>query len=93
MDFNLSDHQRHYLDRVTAFMDEHIYPAIATYNAEMYGHRRRALEGRPGGRGAEDEGQGRRPVELVHAAALGPDRTSTTPSSSKASSSPTSNTA
>ena len=35
MDFNLSDHQRHYLDRVTAFMDEHIYPAIATYNEEM----------------------------------------------------------
>jgi acyl-CoA dehydrogenase len=35
MDFNLSDHQRHYLDRVTAFMDEHIYPAIPAYNEEM----------------------------------------------------------
>ncbi len=35
MDFNLSDHQRHYLDRVTQFMDEHIYPAVPEYNREM----------------------------------------------------------
>jgi acyl-CoA dehydrogenase len=35
MDFNLSDHQRHYLDRVTAFMNEHIVPAIPEYEREM----------------------------------------------------------
>ena len=35
MDFNLSDHQRHYLDRVTAFMDEHIWAAVPEYNREM----------------------------------------------------------
>jgi acyl-CoA dehydrogenase len=35
MDFNLSEHQRHYLDRVTQFMGEHIVPAIPTYEKEM----------------------------------------------------------
>ena len=35
MDFNLSEHQRHYLDRVTAFMNEHIAPAVPAYQAEM----------------------------------------------------------
>ncbi len=31
MDFSLSPTQRGFLDRVTAFMDEHIYPAVPTY--------------------------------------------------------------
>jgi acyl-CoA dehydrogenase len=35
MDFNLSEHQRHYLDRVTAFMEEHVYPAVPEYEREM----------------------------------------------------------
>jgi alkylation response protein AidB-like acyl-CoA dehydrogenase len=35
MDFDISPTQRAFLDRVTAFMDEHIVPAIPTYEAEM----------------------------------------------------------
>ena len=35
MDFNLSDEQRHYLDKVTAFMNEHIVPAVPEYAKEM----------------------------------------------------------
>ena len=35
MDFNLSDEQRHYLDKVTAFMNEHIVPAVPQYAKEM----------------------------------------------------------
>ena len=31
MDFSLSPTQRAFLDRVTAFMDEHVYPAVPTY--------------------------------------------------------------
>ena len=29
MDFSISERQKHWRDRVTAFMDEHIYPAVA----------------------------------------------------------------
>jgi len=35
MDFSLTEHQRHYLDRVIRFMDEHIYPAVPEYEREM----------------------------------------------------------
>ena len=35
MDFDISPKQRAFLDRVTAFMDEHVYPAIPAYEAEM----------------------------------------------------------
>jgi acyl-CoA dehydrogenase len=35
MDFSLSPTQRGFLDRVTAFMDEHIYPAVPTYYEQM----------------------------------------------------------
>jgi acyl-CoA dehydrogenase len=35
MDFNLSDEQRHYLDKVIAFMDAHIVPAVPEYAKEM----------------------------------------------------------
>ncbi len=35
MDFTLSDEQRHYLDRVTAFFNEHIVPAVPVYDQEM----------------------------------------------------------
>lgn len=35
MDFDISPKQRQFLDRVTAFMDEHIVPAIPRYEAEM----------------------------------------------------------
>ena len=72
MDFDISPTQRAFLDRVTAFMDEHIYPAVPVYEAEMDVSGRRALEGRPGRRGTEGQGQGRRPVELLHAPAQRP---------------------
>jgi acyl-CoA dehydrogenase len=35
MDFSLSPTQRGFLDRVTAFMDEHVYPAVPTYYQQM----------------------------------------------------------
>jgi alkylation response protein AidB-like acyl-CoA dehydrogenase len=35
MDFSISPSQRHWLERVRAFMDAEIYPAVETYKAEM----------------------------------------------------------
>ena len=35
MDFEISATQRGFLDRVTAFMDEHIKPAVPVYESEM----------------------------------------------------------
>jgi acyl-CoA dehydrogenase len=35
MDFSLSERQRHWRDRVTAFMQKHVYPAVDTYNEQM----------------------------------------------------------
>ncbi|HWU12864.1 MAG TPA: acyl-CoA dehydrogenase family protein, partial [Caulobacter sp.] len=35
MDFDISPTQRQFLDRVTAFMEEHVVPAIPVYEAEM----------------------------------------------------------
>lgn len=35
MDFDISPRQREFLDRVNAFMDAHVYPAVAAYEAEM----------------------------------------------------------
>ena len=35
MDFDISDHQTQWLNRVVAFMNEHVYPAIPAYEAEM----------------------------------------------------------
>jgi hypothetical protein len=35
MDFDISAHQTQWLNRVVAFMNEHIYPAIPAYEAEM----------------------------------------------------------
>jgi acyl-CoA dehydrogenase len=37
MDFSLSPTQRTFLDRVVAFMDEHVYPAVPTYYEQMSG--------------------------------------------------------
>jgi acyl-CoA dehydrogenase len=37
MDFSLSDRQRHWRDRVAAFMHAHVYPAVDTYNTQMAG--------------------------------------------------------
>ncbi len=35
MDFTVSDRQRHWRDRVAAFMDKHVYPAEEIYDKEM----------------------------------------------------------
>jgi alkylation response protein AidB-like acyl-CoA dehydrogenase len=35
MDFSLSDRQRHWRDRVTDFMQKHVYPAVDTYGEQM----------------------------------------------------------
>ena len=35
MDFDISPTQTRWLNRVVAFMNEHIYPAIPAYEAEM----------------------------------------------------------
>ena len=37
MDFTMSDRQRDIRDRVRHFMDQHVYPAIPAYDAEMSG--------------------------------------------------------
>jgi acyl-CoA dehydrogenase len=35
MDFSISDRQKHWRDRVVAFMDAHVYPAVETYEAQL----------------------------------------------------------
>ena len=35
MDFELTDHCKDYQERLTAFMDERIYPAEAVYEEQM----------------------------------------------------------
>ena len=35
MDFTISDRQRHWRDRVAAFMDKHVYPAEDVYDKQM----------------------------------------------------------
>ncbi|MEO7853437.1 MAG: acyl-CoA dehydrogenase family protein [Rubrivivax sp.] len=37
MDFSMSEKQSYWRSRVMSFMDEHIYPAVATYDAQMIG--------------------------------------------------------
>jgi len=34
MDFTYSDSQKHWIDRVSRFMDEHVYPAVPVYEQE-----------------------------------------------------------
>ena len=34
MDFSISERQKHWRDRVTAFMDAHVYPAVETYQRQ-----------------------------------------------------------
>ncbi len=40
MDFDISPKQREFRDRVVAFMDEHVYPAVPRYYEEMSGENR-----------------------------------------------------
>ena len=37
MNFSMSERQTHWRDRVVAFMNQHIYPAVPTYHAQMKG--------------------------------------------------------
>ncbi len=66
MDFNMSDRQREWLNRVESFMHKHVRPAVPIYKQQ--GRRRRALEDHPDFGRIEEEGAGRGPVEHVHAA-------------------------
>ena len=34
MDFSISERQKHWRDRVIAFMDAHVYPAVGTFAAQ-----------------------------------------------------------
>ena len=66
MDFTMSDRQKEWLGRVQAFMTKHVRPAVPIYKQQDA--EGRALEGDPGPGGPEEEGQGRGPLEHVHAA-------------------------
>ena len=35
MDFSISENQKHWRDKVVAFMDKHVYPAVETYEAQL----------------------------------------------------------
>jgi acyl-CoA dehydrogenase len=37
MNFTMSERQMHWRDRVVAFMNQHVYPAVPTYHAQMKG--------------------------------------------------------
>ena len=66
MDFSMSERQRVWLDRVAAFMDAHVYPAIPIYAAQERAGR--TLESDTGRRGPQEARARRRPVESVPAA-------------------------
>ena len=66
MDFNMSDRQREWLDRVESFMHKHVRPAVPIYKQQdAEGARWKTI---PGAGRSEKEGAGRGPVEHVHAA-------------------------
>ncbi len=53
MDFGFSQRVKDYQQRLTAFMDEHVYPNEPRYHREIEGER---MAPRPGHRGAEGQG-------------------------------------
>ena len=66
MDFTMSDRQKEWLNRVQAFMHNHVRPAVPIYKQQdAEGARWKVI---PVAGGVEEEGEGRRPVEHVHAA-------------------------
>ena len=66
MNFDMSDKQKEWLNRVQSFMND----ACPSRGADLRqaGCGGPALEGDPDPRGSEEEGEGRRPLEHVHAA-------------------------
>ncbi len=68
MDFSISERQRHWRDRVVAFMAKHIYPAVDTYHKQMEAFGANRWQVVPDHRGAEGEGAEGRSVEPVPAA-------------------------
>ena len=68
MDFNMSDRQKDWLNRVQSFMTKHVRPAVPIYKQQDA--EGGALEGDPDPRRPQEEGEGRRPLEHVHAAVL-----------------------
>ena len=68
MDFNMSDRQSEWLNRVESFMHKHVRPAVPIYKQQdAEGERWKVI---PIARGTEEEGAGRRPLEHVHAAVV-----------------------
>ena len=68
MDFNMSERQKEWLNRVQAFMNTHVRPAVPIYKKQdEEGPRWKVI---PILEDLEEEGEGRRPLEHVHAAVL-----------------------
>ena len=68
MDFTLNDRQTHWRDRVRAFIEDHIRPAVPTYHAQQNeGSRWKVL---PVVEELKGQGQGRGHLEPVHAAVV-----------------------
>ena len=68
MDFNMSDRQNEWLNRVQSFMHKHVRPAVPIYKQQdAEGERWKVI---PIARGVEEEGARRRPLEHVHAAVV-----------------------
>ena len=66
LDFDLTERQASFRNRVRDFMDAEVRPRVEDYHQRA--ENRRSLEDDRGHRGAETQGPRRRPVEPVHAA-------------------------
>ena len=68
MDFNMSDRQHEWLNRVQSFMNTHVRPAVPIYKKQdEEGARWKVI---PVLEDLKKKAQGRRPLEHVHAAVL-----------------------
>ena len=66
MNFTMSERQKHWRERVMAFMDAHVYPAVEIYDRQdAAGDRWKVI---PVLEELEGQGEGRGPVEFVSAA-------------------------
>ena len=66
MDFTMSARQRQWLERVQAFMNKHVRPAVQIYDEQDAEGPRWKIH--TGYRGIEGQGEGRGSLEHVHAA-------------------------
>ena len=68
MDFNMSDRQKDWLNRVQSFMHKHVRPAVPIYKQQDETGERWKVDSGP--RRIEEEGARRRSLEHVHAAVV-----------------------